>query len=143
MSHCYLAFGRHLNVPMIGVATFSVHEWMNDALGNSYSLSFIESLFSGGSARMSFTERLTNVLLSLVFTTQIRYYINQQDAYVQKHFPGMPHISELQKDIDLLLTNSHPSLSGPRPLTHSIVEVGGLHVKEDDSPLDPVKAKLF
>lgn len=138
LAHCFMPFGRHLNVPLIGLSTLPVHAWINDDLGNPSSLAFVESTYTGASASMTFYERLTNVLYDMFFTSQIKYYLDQQDVYVKKHFPGMPHISEIRKDFDLLLTNSHHSLHGVRPLTHSIVEVGGLHVKEDDSPLDPV-----
>lgn len=49
----------------------------------------------------------------------------------------MPYLGELAKTTSLMLVNTHYSLNGVRPNTPSVIEVGGLHIK-DLKPLDEV-----
>lgn len=42
----------------------------------------------------------------------------------------MPHIRELVKSTSLMFVNSHYSFEGSRPYTPTIVELGGIHIKE-------------
>lgn len=47
----------------------------------------------------------------------------------------MPHIRELVKNTSLMFVNSHYSFEGSRPYTPTIIELGGIHIKEAN-PLD-------
>ena len=49
----------------------------------------------------------------------------------------MPYLGDLAKNTSLMLVNTHYSLNGVRPNTPSVIEVGGLHIK-DLKPLDAV-----
>jgi len=54
---------------------------------------------------------------------------------VKEHFGmNLLHIKDLYNDIALYLVNSHHSLNGIRPMTTNVIEVGGLHLR-DDKPL--------
>lgn len=135
MSPCYLAFGRHLNVPMVGVMTSGAHDWFSEKIGNPFHPSFIPSLFTYYDQRMNFWQRLVNTVLMNVVSVQLDYYMNKQQHYVQKYFNINASISELYHDLSIVLLNSHHSLFGIKPLTMGIVEVGGLHVVDDNKPL--------
>lgn len=50
---------------------------------------------------------------------------------------GIPDVAETAKKISLILVNQHYSLTGPRPLTTQVIEVGGIHIKEQ-KPLPAV-----
>ncbi|EZA57757.1 UDP-glucuronosyltransferase 1-9 [Ooceraea biroi] len=134
---CYLAFGRHLGVPMVGTVTSALHSWLDNLSGNPPSLAFVPNLFSTFTQQMSFKERLINVLMFFGVNTQINHYTNSQTHYVKESFGlDVRHITELHRDISLYLVNSHHSLNGIRPMTPSVVEIGGLHLR-DDGHLEP------
>ncbi|XP_032679120.1 UDP-glucuronosyltransferase 2A3-like isoform X2 [Odontomachus brunneus] len=138
MAPCFLAFGRHLKIPIVATVTSVFHDWLNELSGNVANPSFIPGLFSTYGQHMNFEERLLNFLMSHMISAQIHYYTSFQVEYVKKHF-GIKDASimDLYGDISLYLVNSHPALHGIRPYTSAIVEVGGLHVKDDVDPLSP------
>lgn len=139
MAPCYLAFGRHLNVPVIGVVASVFHDWLSDLSGNPFNPAYIPSLFSMYDQNMNFKERLQNFLIVNYINWQIHYYTNSQLEFVKKHFGiDVSHITDLYDDVALYLVNSHFSLNGIRPMTTNVIEIGGLHLKDDDDPLSPV-----
>ncbi|XP_025262697.1 UDP-glucuronosyltransferase 1-3-like [Camponotus floridanus] len=134
---CYLAFGRHLNVPIVATVASIFHDWLNEVSGNPFNLAYIPSLLSTYTQRMSFTQRVANVILSNYFSAQVHYETNSQLEFVKKHFDiDVSHIKDLYRDIALYLVNTHHSLHGIRPMTTNVIEVGGVHLKDDD-PLPP------
>lgn len=40
----------------------------------------------------------------------------------------IPDVRDLAKDIQLLLVNQHFSMSGSRPLSPQVIEIGGVHI---------------
>lgn len=42
----------------------------------------------------------------------------------------IPSVSDIKKETSLMFVNSHYSLSGVRPLSPAVIEVGGIHIKE-------------
>lgn len=54
--------------------------------------------------------------------------INEQ---MHKHFPTAPPLEQLlYNKTALILLNSHPSISEPRPHVPNMIEIGGFHVDE-------------
>lgn len=134
---CFMAFGRHLNVPMVGTVCSTLHDWINYYVGNPLNPSFVPSLFSGSGQTMTFWERLKNTLLTTLITFQIDYYTSYQQEHVKASFGIDTPITDFYQDMSLVLVNSHHSLHGIRPMTHGVVEVGGVHVPENGDPLRP------
>lgn len=54
----------------------------------------------------------------------------------------MPHLRELVKETSVMFVNSHFSYGGQRPYAPSIVELGGIHIKEAKPLDDDIKAIL-
>ncbi|XP_011868374.1 PREDICTED: uncharacterized protein LOC105562268 [Vollenhovia emeryi] len=136
---CYIAFGRHLKVPVVATVTNAFHDWLNEVSGNPANPAFVPSIFSHGQ-RMDFKERLTNFFLTHYLSWHMHYYTNHQLTFVKEHF-GMdvPHIKDLYNDIALYLVNSHHTLNGIRPMTTNVIEVGGLHLRDDDKSPSAVR----
>ena len=70
--------------------------------------------------------------------------MSETDKIIQKHFKNyeVPPINELVKETSLMFVNNHYSFSGSRPNAPTVIEVGGIHIKEA-KPLDPeLKALL-
>lgn len=53
------------------------------------------------------------------------------DALLRMKFgETFPSVTELSKHISIMFVNTHYSLIGPKPLPPTVVEVGGVHIKE-------------
>lgn len=53
------------------------------------------------------------------------------DSMIREAFGSdVPSVTELSKNISLILVNQHYSLSGVKPLSPAVIEVGGIHIKE-------------
>lgn len=63
-------------------------------------------------------------------TLRTRLVLNKLDGVVQR-FLGDPMVSlaEVEKNVSLVLVNSHYSLGHPRPLSPNVVEVGAMHCR--------------
>lgn len=60
------------------------------------------------------------------------------NAILRRRFGNdMPSVVDISKKVSLILTNTHYSLNGPRPLSPKVIEVGGVHIKEA-KPIDEV-----
>ncbi|XP_017754841.1 PREDICTED: UDP-glucuronosyltransferase 1-9-like [Eufriesea mexicana] len=137
MMPCYLAFSRHLKAPIVGVMTSGFHDWLSSVTGNPHNPSYMPCLFAPFSQRMTFWERLQNTLLTNMITWKMKYYLSYQDAYVKKYLGMDVVIDDLYQDIGAILVNTHHSIGGINPTTSAVIEVGGLHVNENSSPLSP------
>ncbi|XP_025987486.1 UDP-glucosyltransferase 2 [Solenopsis invicta] len=140
---CFLAFGRHLKVPIIATVASVFHDWLNEVSGNPANPAFVPSFFSTHSSSMNFKERLTNAFLSNYLSWQFHYHSNKQVAIVKEHFGlDLSCIKDLYNDIAVYLVNSHHSLNGIRPMTTSVIEIGGMHLKDDNPPSPEVQKWL-
>jgi len=119
----------------------SLFSWIDNVSGNPNELAFVPNIYSTFNQRMTFKERLTNVVMHHWLTTQMAYYTKPQSRKVKENFGiDLAHINELYNDVSLYLINSHHSLNGIRPMTTNMIEVAGLHLRDDD-PLVPVCLK--
>ncbi|XP_029035422.2 UDP-glucosyltransferase 2-like [Osmia bicornis bicornis] len=135
MMPCYLAFGRHLNVPMVAMMTANFQEWFSDIIGTPHNPAYMPSLFSSYDQRMTFWERLMNTFQTNMVSLQLNYYLSEQEVYLKKYFGLNATIAELYGDISIMLINSHHSLNGISPKIPSLIDIGGVHVKNDSTPL--------
>lgn len=125
---------------MVGIVTNGLLDWLYYPVGIPHNPSYLPSVFSSYSQQMNFQERLVNTLQSHVIIEQMAYLMEQQTYYVNKFFgSNQATISELYKDLNLILVNSHHSLNGIKPTVPALIEVGGLHVKDSDQILPSVR----
>ncbi|KAH0546855.1 UDP-glucosyltransferase 2-like [Cotesia glomerata] len=135
---CYLAFGKHLNTPIVGILTGKLDEWLYEPFGVPYNPSYTRNSHASITRERTFFERLENFVLYLFTTSKIKYYMNAEIEHVKKYFGRqLNSISDLYKDVSLVLINWHHSLdimsAPPR-----IVEVAGLHVHDSGEKISPV-----
>lgn len=141
MSPCYLAFGTYLKVPVIGMITSSFIDWFSHRAGNPINLAITPGLLTSFTERMTFWERLQNTFITNMIMLQTDYYVNKQNSYVKRYMDLDVEIPELYKNLALILVNSHHSVTGVTTKHTGIIEVGGLHLKEDGDPLTPEMQK--
>ncbi|KAL7299929.1 hypothetical protein TKK_0007249 [Trichogramma kaykai] len=136
VSNCYLAWGRHLNIPIVNIIPSNILDWVHAPLGNPFFTAISPGMGFTGLHPMTFWQRLGNTLLHNLIVHSFNQEVRVQDKYVEKYFgQGYPNVVEMQKEIDLVLANTHHSLDGVRPLTPAIIPVAGVHISEDDPPL--------
>lgn len=89
---------------------------------------------------MNFWQRLYNSVRTFYDQWYFDYLTRrEQDGIIRKHFgPDMPGIRELERKLSLILINSHIALNGIQPRTPAAVDVGGLHVQDEEQTLQPV-----
>lgn len=138
MSPCYLAFGTYLKTPVVGMITASFLDWVSHRVGNPINLAFTPGIFSPFTERMTFWERLQNTFTTNMIMLNIDYHVNKQKTYVKQYLNIDAEIPELYKNLALILVNSHHSIIGVRTGSTGVIEVGGLHIKENGDPLTPV-----
>lgn len=72
--------------------------------------------------------------------------VEEQDNRLlkEKFGDGIPDVQDLAKNITLLLINQHFSMSGSRPLSPQVLEIGGIHIKpEKQIPSVRIALKTF
>lgn len=144
MTEALLGFGHHFKIPVIGVSTFGANKYTADLVAAPETSSYIPNLFTGYSDRMSFTERIWN-LMEYTLETTLDYFVHQKiQQNLLQYYPdkNMPSISELKKTVSLVLLNTHIAFGFPRPYPPNMIDVGGLHIDRSVKKL-PQKLKQF
>lgn len=54
---------------------------------------------------------------------------------------GIPPVNDLLKNTSLIFVNQHYSLSGAKPLSPAVIDIGGIHIK-DAKPLPKVRYSI-
>ncbi|XP_008210453.1 UDP-glucuronosyltransferase 2C1-like [Nasonia vitripennis] len=136
LANCHIAWGRRLNIPVIGVVAPLLPDWLHNHLGNPINLAVESSSFAPFAAPASFYERLKNFYIFHHLRLSFNYYVRRQDEYVAKFFgTDYPNSVELQKDLSLVLVNHHSALSGLRTFAPPVVPIGGLHIVDRNESL--------
>lgn len=68
---------------------------------------------------------------------------SSDDTIIRRKFgENTPSVTDLSKNIGVMLVNTHYSLNGAKPLSPKVVEIGGAHIKEAE-PIEKVKNCLI
>lgn len=143
-SDCMVGVAHKLNAPFIGLSSCALMPWHYERVGNPHIPSYIPGLFMGYSDKMTFSQRVANWVTIQTFKVMYNYFSNggSNELLRAKFGPDMQDIQELTKKTSLMLVNQHYSLSGVKPITPAVIEIGGIHIK-DPAPLDPVSCIAF
>ena len=115
-------------VPIVTVSPIIENMVVN--MGTPRHLASFPGLWSEGSDRMSFRERLSNTIGTMISVVARKYFIlHALNSKIQKDFPHMRTIQEVEKDISLCIVNSNPAYNFLRPLPPTVIEVTGIHIK--------------
>lgn len=134
---CLMGVAWKLQVPVIGLSSCALMPWHYDRVGAPHIPSYVPALFMGHSDRMSFGQRLTNLLTVHAMKFLKKQLMDRSADAIARRYVGadMPSVSELAKRTSAVFVNQHYSLSGVKPLPSAIVELGGVHIA-DAKPLD-------
>ncbi|XP_030383885.1 UDP-glucuronosyltransferase 2C1 [Scaptodrosophila lebanonensis] len=140
----FLMFGHKFNCPVVTIGTMGYADNMDHAMGLLTPWSFIPHLLLPHTDRMSFSQRAYNAYLSLYDSIMRRwYYLPKMQELAVKYFGDaikgpLPHVHQLERNISLMLINSHRSVDLPRPGMPGLVNVGGAHIQ----PARPLPAHM-
>lgn len=120
------------NVNMYPIRRFS---------GSSNSVSTIPSVLMGVSSKMAFFDRVYNLFAyameCLMFEFSFYFY---SMPYYNEEFPPdkYPSYEEVLRNVSLVLVAQHFSGQVPEALLPNVIEIEGIHVKKEPSPLPTV-----
>ncbi|XP_043268667.1 UDP-glycosyltransferase UGT5-like [Venturia canescens] len=138
-TNCFIAVGHKLKIPVVGMSSALLYSWLNGIIANPPNLAFMPNNFLDYSPPMNFWQRLWNTVYTGINIVQYRWLTRDQDIVIREIFGNdVPSLQEFERDIALVLINTHISLNGARPITPALVEIGGLHIEDDnlDIPKD-------
>ncbi|XP_043282575.1 UDP-glucosyltransferase 2-like isoform X1 [Venturia canescens] len=136
-TNCYMALGYHLKVPTIATISTSLYPWHDRIVGNPANLAIRPNNFYAPPLPMDFSTRLYNTVYSYFIDAYFKYLtVSPQDAMVKKYIDEkIPSTRDIERNVALVLTNTHYSFNGPVPMTSAVIEVGGIHIRDDDSKI--------
>lgn len=107
---------------------------MDRSMGLITPLSFIPHPTLTHTNEMTFLQRCYNAFLSF-YESIFRHfhYISKQNKLAHKYFRDgiqgeIPHVAKMERNVSLMLVNSHTSLHPPRPKMPAQVDIGGAHI---------------
>lgn len=128
---------------MIGISSSALYPWGNEIIGNPPNLAFVPNNFLSFHSNLNFFKRFYNVVHTFYFNYIFHQLTSAQSDSIRKYVdPNTPGVRELENNMALVLTNTHPSLNGARPHVPALIEVGGLHVQEQFE-VDEIPAVRF
>ncbi|XP_030383539.1 UDP-glucuronosyltransferase 2B14-like [Scaptodrosophila lebanonensis] len=137
---CMMGVAHKLQAPVVAMSSTGLLPWHYERMGVPIIPSFLPDLFLGHSQQMNLGERLLNWVTTHSLNWLYKLFsVPAADQLLRQKFgPGIPSTGELVKNTSLFLINQHYSLSGPKPLPPSVIEVGGVHIQ----PPGPLPAQL-
>ncbi|XP_058056928.1 UDP-glycosyltransferase UGT5-like [Anopheles bellator] len=144
-SDCMLGVAYQLNAPYIGLSSCPLMPWHYERVGNPPIPSYVPALFMGYTERMDFTQRLANWITVQSFKALYSWFNDAAaNKLLRERFAeaAVPDVRELAQHTAMMFVNQHYSLSGPKPLSPAVLEVGGIHI-QDFKPLDEELQKLL
>ncbi|XP_066150307.1 UDP-glucosyltransferase 2-like [Euwallacea fornicatus] len=132
-SNCMLGFAWYFGVPSVVMTTSINLPWAAESFGLPDNPSYIPNYFMGATSHMSLSERLRNTWSLVLSKILYQIYSLKPSNLLLKKFFGkyVPDLEILVRNTSLQLVNTHFSISDARPLVPNVVEVGGIHIRED------------
>ncbi|KAG4074841.1 hypothetical protein HA402_009266 [Bradysia odoriphaga] len=129
---CLMGVVWKLQAPVIALSSCNLMPWHYDRVGNPHLPSFVPSLFLEHSDIMTFKQRLLNFIDIHLKKAAYNWIVDGYTDQMLKEIFGnkIPSVAELKKETSLMFVNSHYSLSGVKPLSPAVIEIGGIHIKE-------------
>lgn len=134
----FTLLSKKFNCPMIGMRSLGLRLEAHDAIANPTNPSYIPIAFmdfDGG-----FWSRLDNFVLGVMWRIHHNWFtVPSARKTAAKFFPTVKEdVLEIEKNVSLVLTNTHPVLTGVRPVVPSVIEVGGIHLKREKKRMPKV-----
>ncbi|XP_055588577.1 UDP-glycosyltransferase UGT5-like [Uranotaenia lowii] len=132
----WLMFAHKYNAPIVTISTYGYSDFFDRAMGLLTPWSSVPHMLLDYDDGMNFSQRIYNCIISsLDYIIREFDYLPKQNALAKQYFADLerqrgplPSVQALQKNISLILVNSHPMLAKPRPSITGLVNVAGVHI---------------
>lgn len=134
-----MGIGHHFNAPIILISPMMVSIGMHSLTASPALKSFMPNIHNSYTNRMSFWQRMHNMLTYITFD----YFIGTLTAaHFQKSYEHLfsiesnaPSIHDLMRNVSLILLNSHANMTSSKPFMPHIIEIGGLTIDTQNQTL--------
>ncbi|XP_059615441.1 UDP-glycosyltransferase UGT4-like [Phlebotomus argentipes] len=118
------------NPPLIGLTAFNGISPSVFFVGSSFYPAYIPFYFGSG-FRDTFFGRIENTFLNY-FDYFFRNYctLPKMHSMVKDDFPGLPPLSELERQMRLVLINYSPAVHDPEPMLPNVIPIAGMHMQQ-------------
>ncbi|XP_011194876.2 UDP-glucosyltransferase 2 [Zeugodacus cucurbitae] len=132
----FLMFAHKFKCPVVTLGTLGYTDNMDHAMGLLTPWATVPHLLVSYTDQMTFAQRAYNTYLS-IYDALFRswYYIPKMQEMAERHFGAyidgpLPHVIDLERNISMMLINSHRSTDVPRPSMPGLIDVAGVHIKQ-------------
>jgi len=129
VNDCALGLAYKYNAPHIIFSTATPYNWQFDEMGIVPETSWIPESYSEYPADMSFIQRALSTFEPVYWYFYKQwYYMDRVDAAIRKGLkvPEMPHLSEIDRSVSLVLADMYFSTEYARSLPPLVVSIGGM-----------------
>ncbi|XP_017015767.2 UDP-glycosyltransferase UGT5-like [Drosophila takahashii] len=129
----FLALAHVYKIPVVTTSTLGYENHMSQMMGLITPWSFVPHGFMPFTDRMSFLERVKNSYVSFYEDIdRLLNYFPKMDAVAREFFgpvlAEVPKVKHMEREISVMLLNSHAPLTTSRPTVDAMVPVGGMHI---------------
>jgi hypothetical protein len=131
VEECFLGFVPVFgNPPVIAITAYVSPPWCNTIVGNPQMPSFTSIQTLPFTDHMTFIQRMVNFILHIfILCYRTFQHLPIMDNIAKKYFGNStPLPSEIERNISLMMVNTHFSMDYPRPMVPAMIPVGGMHV---------------
>ncbi len=142
MNDYSLGLSGHFHCPSVVISPNVNFYPLRKFTGNPSSASTIPAVFVNYPTPMTFFHRLQNVGIHFLefVLMEVMNYFYIKPMYLEAFPPhAYPSYDEVLKNVSLVLVSQHFSGRTPEPLLPGVIEVEGMHVKKEPSPLPEVR----
>jgi len=131
-----------VDAPIVGFCPMITFPWINEVMGMETTTSYMPSIVSNSTDRMSFFQRVCNTVRSVIIEIAFNWMNTPIVRQINKNHYGIQTESVIKTmaNLSMIMTNNYHSIFLPFPKLPGIVEVGGIHVV-DEKPVPQVITK--
>lgn len=139
----WLMFAYKFNAPIVTISTYGASDFFDRAMGMLTPWSHVPHVLLSYTDEMSFTERAYNAYLSIYEWIDRNWNaLPEQNRQAEKFFghlvaerngQSLPTVQQLERDIAVILVNTHRSIATPRPMMPGLINIGGAHIRDPKS----------
>lgn len=133
--------GQHFNAPLIVLSAAAAVGQMGSYSAIPTLSSYMPNILDGYSDNMTFLQRLKNMIRATLIDLAAEFIAGPatEKRYEKMFSNARVSVKEIKQNVSLMLMNSHPVLTGPKPLPHNVIEVGGMSL----NPYNQVLSQSF
>ncbi|XP_055839618.1 UDP-glycosyltransferase UGT5-like [Episyrphus balteatus] len=135
---CLMGVAHVLKVPVVALSSCPLLPWHYERVGNPIIPSYIPALFLGQSENIDFLHRIGNWFIYHGFNFLYNHYSHKlaTELIRQRFGQHMPETRDLVMNTSVFFVNQHYSLSGAKPLSPAVIELGGIHIESQTDILN-------